>query len=193
MKLHYSPRPLLGGFSALLIAALLSVCAQAQTSQTPRAPATVTLKDWSAEMPEDAHDYKCATDQALVGRWHWGAEDKDSKYRCGSIFQFKDIPITDVREFIRVKESDGIWVVCPENEVMVGRGHLGDENGDTWYYCGKIHDYWDNPMNVVPGTWQRIDDEEETNFQCASNQVLVGRYHRGDETKQTQYLCATLY
>ncbi|MEE1920596.1 hypothetical protein V0R50_09095 [Pseudomonas sp. 148P] len=195
MNLHFSNHSLFGGLSALLIASLLSACAQPPESREPRAPATVTRLPWSAEVDEAAHDFTCKNDEVLIGRHHWDAEDFPTKYRCGKVFQYQDIKITEIHQSTKIPEHHGRRFVCPDDEVMVGRGHSKDENGYTWYYCGKPIDYWGNQMSVVHNVkWIRVEDEEyHGEVECADNQVMTGRWHEGDETKPTEYLCSTLY
>ncbi|MDR0281735.1 MAG: hypothetical protein LBJ37_28095 [Paucimonas sp.] len=196
MKLLHTLHPPLAGLSALLVAALLSACAQAPASREPRAPATVTKLNWSAYIKENDHDFTCGTNEVMIGRHHWDAEDKPTRYRCATVFQFKDITISDVHKSDNIKESSGKRFVCPPNEIMVGRGHDDDEHGPTWYYCGKPgNDYWGNPLSVVPWTtWIRVDDEEKHGeVECPTDSVMVGRWHIDDETGPTEYLCARVY
>lgn len=110
---------------------------------------------------------------------------------------------------------------CPVDEVMVGRGHAysdeskyptddtgqdrGDENGRTDYRCAKLYDGTvseSNRISVLPGEWFGGRTEDASNahghqphggvFTCPTNEVLVGRAHRGDETNLTRYQCAKL-
>ncbi|HUR03329.1 MAG TPA: hypothetical protein VM347_12365 [Nonomuraea sp.] len=39
-----------------------------------------------------------------------------------------------------VRESAGDPVTCPANEILLGRAHSGDENGQTQYQYARISD-----------------------------------------------------
>lgn len=86
---------------------------------------------------------------------------------------------------------------CPSNQVMVGRYHQGDENGDTKYQCAKVKM---NSTNLTLGgaSWSAPMQEsgKKTNghsqYTCPNNQIMVGRYHEGDENGETKYQCAPI-
>ncbi|MGV9383407.1 hypothetical protein ACWDRB_46860 [Nonomuraea sp. NPDC003707] len=90
-----------------------------------------------------------------------------------------------------VKESSGIPVTCPTNQVLLGREHFGDENGNTTYYCGLI---LIDGQQVRVGTPSWSDSQRESNsfFAAPTNEALVGRQHSGDENGPTRYATASL-
>ncbi|MFE9123641.1 hypothetical protein [Streptomyces sp. NPDC007172] len=92
-----------------------------------------------------------------------------------------------------IKESGGTRYVAPEGRVLVGRSHRGDETGTTRSYHAQVLDKWGQPLTVVHGTWSNSQKESSSSFEAPANQVLVGRWHTGDENGTTEYLTATLY
>ncbi|RSN11519.1 hypothetical protein DMB42_13090 [Nonomuraea sp. WAC 01424] len=70
---------------------------------------------------------------------------------------------------------------------MIGRGHRGDENGDTTFTCGRI--YIDNVQVTVVklDIWGTVTDENRHEYQTPANQVITGIRHDGDENGWTQY------
>ncbi|MFE1553185.1 hypothetical protein [Streptomyces sp. NPDC058718] len=90
-----------------------------------------------------------------------------------------------------VRESAGTPVECPESQVLIGRSHSGDENGNTTYYCGFI--LIDGELVQVSGTtWSSSQRESASYFSAPPGTVLVGRQHSGDENGQTRYATASL-
>jgi len=89
-----------------------------------------------------------------------------------------------------VREPDShFW--CPEDEVMIGRAHSGDENGYTTYFCGQI--YIDNERVVVVQPPYKDDEwEDYTYFVTPDDFALVRRDHYGDEKGFTFYYCSRL-
>ncbi|WP_181874199.1 hypothetical protein [Marinitenerispora sediminis] len=90
-----------------------------------------------------------------------------------------------------VRESAGVPVVCPTNQVLLGRAHSGDENGSTTYYCGLIL-IDGQQVQVSAPIWSGSQRESDSFFAAPVNQVLVGRQHSGDENGQTRYLYARI-
>lgn len=90
-----------------------------------------------------------------------------------------------------VKESAGVPVVCPSNQVLLGRAHSGDENGNTTYYCGLI--LIDGQMvQVSAPNWSSSQKESDSFFAAPGDMALVGRQHTGDENGSTRYATASL-
>ncbi|MFF2192989.1 hypothetical protein [Streptomyces sp. NPDC058157] len=90
-----------------------------------------------------------------------------------------------------VKESAGTPVECPEYQVMLGRSHSGDENGNTTYYCGFIL-VNNEIVNVEGSTWTGSQRESDSLFTAPSDQAMVGRVHSGDENGQTRHANAAM-
>lgn len=186
----------------LFYAAVMSTFVLAQTmtgcqgpikpAEKQRAPATITPWSWSNEFKESDHLFDCA-DGVMIGIQHAGDENGPTRYRCGKVHQFVDLPPTERAWSGDVKESDHAYD-CPPNMVMTARKHYGDENDGTWYECAILKDDWGNDIQVIPN--ERVDagDYEGSNFECPANQVLTHRGHKGDtESGNVYYRCATLW
>ncbi|MEU4226252.1 hypothetical protein AB0F17_18290 [Nonomuraea sp. NPDC026600] len=90
-----------------------------------------------------------------------------------------------------VKESAGIPVTCPTNQILLGRAHNGDENGNTTYYCGLI--LIDGQLvQVSAPNWSDSQRESNSFFSAPPNEALIGRQHSGDENGSTRYATASL-
>ena len=158
----------------------------------PRAAATITPWPWSNNFPENDHRFDCA-DGVMIGRAHDKDEKGDTRYRCGEVHQFDKLVPADRTWSGSMEESDHSYE-CPQNQVMTGRYHYGDENGSTQYQCAVVRDAWANVMNIVPGEWIFWGVEPATRFQCEDNEVMVARRHKGDETHGlTYYKCAVMW
>ncbi|SEC27772.1 hypothetical protein SAMN05428945_2482 [Streptomyces sp. 2224.1] len=91
-----------------------------------------------------------------------------------------------------VRESAGTPVECPAYQVLIGRAHSGDENGNTTYYCGFILIH-DELVQVSGPTWSSSQRESGSFFSAPPpNKALSGRQHSGDENGQTRYATASL-
>ncbi len=91
----------------------------------------------------------------------------------------------------KIKESNSEYV-CPDNMVMVGRMHKGDENGDTTYRSA--------PLMVDPNTgesreifvvdqtdWIDADPQSKLDYIAPDGWVITGRKHKGDENGETYF------
>ncbi|MFD0887049.1 hypothetical protein ACFQ08_21085, partial [Streptosporangium algeriense] len=92
-----------------------------------------------------------------------------------------------------VKESAGVWFTCPENEVLTGRSHSGDENGYTTYYCSSISINDQPVQHVVKGLWSAGLKESRSAYVAPGDQAIIGRWHSGDENGTTKYLAAMFF
>ncbi|GLK11211.1 hypothetical protein GCM10017600_46170 [Streptosporangium carneum] len=90
-----------------------------------------------------------------------------------------------------VKESAGVSFRCPVNQVLTGRAHSGDENGNTTYYCSSIS-INDQPVTVGISSWSPPQKESTSRFAAPIGEVLTGRRHQGDENGPTEYRHAPL-
>ncbi len=92
-----------------------------------------------------------------------------------------------------VKESAGVWFTCPDNEVLTGRKHVGDENGSTTYYCSAVYINGQQVQHTVLSTWSANLKESRSTFLAPVDQAIVGRWHGGDENGYTRYLTGAMY
>ncbi len=90
-----------------------------------------------------------------------------------------------------VKESDHRFT-CPDDEVLVGRAHDGDENGKTFYKCATATQNG-APIKFIDTTSYGPYKESEKDghlYTCPKNTAMVGRSHYSDENGNTWYRCA---
>jgi len=110
-------------------------------------------------------------------------------------FYCKIVPKT--KTVSAAQKEKGSYFLCPQETVMTGRYHSGDENGQTNYEYASLKAV-DEDGNTVAGTitveditWSSAFKESSgKNFQAGANRVIVGRQHSGDENGKTQYATA---
>jgi len=154
--------------------------------------ATDRDRSWSTAYTENSHDFSCPPNTIMTGRKHTGDENGPTRYECANAIQSGAIVvIQDKVKSSGIKESAGIYFVCPNNKIMTGRSHTGDENGRTTYECATATHAGRNLM-VTPTQWAQSSNEHMGEFYCPADQFLIGRWHQGDEEGHTMYRCATL-
>lgn len=103
----------------------------------------ITIEDikWDTKFSEYfGMGYDAPVNRVIVGRKHLGDEKEETQYATG-IVKFngytttvKDYVVSETR-----KESGGWnWFRTSSNQVITGRHHFGDENGNTYYSMGTI-------------------------------------------------------
>lgn len=101
-------------------------------------------------------------------------------------------PVRRMRsETIKEKNS---YFLCPNDTVLTGRCHSGDENGKTWYEYSALAAFDENG-NSVQGDikiediqWSSwIKESSGNGFDADNNRIIVGREHKGDENGNTRY------
>ncbi|UFH48285.1 hypothetical protein [Pseudomonas sp. KNUC1026] len=83
--------------------------------------------------------FDCPQDTVMVGRAHTGdTESGKTTYRCATVTYQKRPTIVELSgNWQKVSERKHDFS-CPAGEALVGRRHKGDENGDTYYRCGRL-------------------------------------------------------
>lgn len=140
-------------------------------------------------------EFTCGTDQIIIYRAHRGDETKPrTDYICATFkhgsteLNVKNDAWTDW-----FPENKGEWFTCPQDTVMTGREHKGDETGDTRYRCGQLMK-GTQQMSIHKSTeWSDALDEHNHGFLCKIGTFMVGRWHEGDEKDDTRYRCATAW
>lgn len=138
--------------------------------------------------------FECPEDMVMTGRMHDGDENGTTYYQF-SYLTYNGEPLTtaDAQWTSWKKESDGDRIETPENTVLTGREHKGDENGDTRYQYSKVM-LGDTRMIVTNRRWSdKIKESSGTWFSCQGNAVLTGRKHKGDENGDTEYQAADVF
>lgn len=161
-------------------------CATASINGTRLA---INTNGWSNNYKESSHEYVCASDQVMIGRVHSGDENGATKYRCATIAWGRSPGIEAAKiSSNTIRESSSSYT-CPDNTVMVGRHHIGDENGNTWYQCADLT-INNDLAKVTERFWSDWIKESRSSYACPFNQIMVGREHSGDENGKTRYQCA---
>lgn len=165
------------------------------------------MQESGKDNPNGCSEFLCPKNTVMTGRWHEGDENGKTQYEYaelelvdenGKKVTELDLEIT-VGEPVwqdPIKESSGKASQSTDNQIIVGRRHYGDENGDTEYATATVtlkrgsnnptvtlvDCYWCNPKKESDGEWFR------TNAGC----VMVRRKHTGDENGDTQYMSGRL-
>lgn len=124
----------------------------------------------------------------------------ESKVALSQIISAGEIMLVPDKRYISnpIKESDGLSFIAPENMVMVGRRHSGDENGLTTYLYASLKaiDYRGSTVSgeikLIDAHWVDAGEESGSVFKAPDGYVIVGRKHSGDENKKTSYMVAKI-
>ena len=136
----------------------------------------------------------CESNKVMIARKHDHDETGDTQHKCASVKQTDTVlTVGSISTHDISKESIRYKFECPDNKVLVGRGHAGDENGSTKYYCAPLKDAWGEPLQVGNRVWSADIKESDSNYNCPTGNVMTGRGHNGDENGTTWYQCSELY
>ncbi|TLP61077.1 MULTISPECIES: hypothetical protein [Pseudomonas] len=181
----------------------------------------VVNSDWHEAVKESQSvDWTCPADSMISARKHEGDENGNTAYKCASLpgvkvlhaqwsAKFPECGINLKADYDEDKHSyktcaekkydnanaQFLYFSCPADQVMTGRSHEGDENGDTRYQCAELYQGANeakNRVTVWPASWSAPIKESNSEHACPAGQVMVGRAHKGDENNDTRYLCAKL-
>jgi hypothetical protein len=102
-------------------------------------PFTLTQRQEHIIEKEADSYYLCPPTKVLTGRKHFDDENGPTTYRCATVIDSQGHTVNQIRgEWSEpVRESMSL-TECATNEVMVGRQHEHDENGDTRIRCAKL-------------------------------------------------------
>jgi len=103
------------------------------------------------------------------------------------------VAVDEYEQSGKIREPDSEFI-CPENHVLVGRWHEGDETGKTRYRYARLKLYdpfgGDTPdvtITVEGRHWSGDERESRSNFLAPNNRVITGRAHDKDENGDTRY------
>ncbi len=174
-------------------------------SSTEPAPEGIIIvpnvRTGSAYMQESGSSFMCPSGTIMTGRSHTGDENGNTQYEYSTLKAINSkgeivigsITIEDIKWDTEFEESSGMGYDAPVNRVIVGRQHLGDENGKTKYATAiikfnghptEIKDYAASETRKESGGWNW--------FKTSEKQVLTGRHHFGDENGNTYYCIGTI-
>ena len=101
-------------------------------------PVTTGEQFESGNIEENWHIFECPTNMAMNGREHDDDENGDTRYYCVKLTgALGELQLTPGAWSAGVPENKNTFE-CPANQVLVGRRHDSDENGDTFYKCASI-------------------------------------------------------
>lgn len=187
------------GVTVYEYASLRAVNAQGQAVS-----GTITVEDvrWEASFKESSGaGFDAASNRVIVGRQHYGDENGSTAYATAIVkFNGQNTQVTNYGLSANIKESATVWYRTGSNQVVVGRHHNGDENGNTYYIAATVIINIAPPTPAPPGTIIVPDvrsisvgyKESSSYFVCLPNTVMTGRSHTGDENGTTYYEYATL-
>ncbi|MFK3726279.1 hypothetical protein ACI2KE_20945 [Pseudomonas monteilii] len=173
-------------------------CIEVATSpgiDTPPLAATALHNFSEHALEEYDSEFNCPAGKAIVMRNHKGDERDDTTYGCAELRQNgKTATFGNVTTSEAIKESGGHYFTCPPNQVMTGRDHDGDENGDTRYRCASpiVNGH---ALTVKPDPyWSFAEKEHESTFDCRPGKLMAGRWHdEDDERGYSRVRCATVH
>jgi len=145
----------------------------------------------SEKIKESESNFTCPENTVMIGRIHHGDENAATQYVYG-LLTLNDVVCTvfNVKESEWIKESQSVFI-CPENTVIIGREHTGDENGNTRYKYANVRL---RIFTLVRANEQWSDwvKESDSDYISPPNTVMIGREHRGDENAKTRYRYANI-
>ncbi len=147
---------------------------------------------------EKNSQFTCPTNTVMTGRYHKGDENAATSYQYATLKAVDStgnpvagtITVENIQWESYVKESSGIGYVSSNNRVVVGRQHLGDENGNTRYATGIIKFNGVETMLEESVESSAIKESSGIWFTTDNQKVLIGRRHNGDENGNTWYTSA---
>ncbi|MBG0815558.1 hypothetical protein [Planomonospora sp. ID82291] len=169
---------------AALSATAMTVPASAATIKMERIYSETVSEWWGVQ-------FTCPPNQVLTGRSHYGDENAKTTYHCSRILIDGEQVQVHAGDWTPAQRESRADYSAPDHQVVVGRWHEGDENGDTRYRTGAM--YWrGQQVRLIDGDTSREYKESSHTWQAAPGKVMTGRVHYGDENGKTWYRFATV-
>lgn len=178
-------------------------CATASYDGMPVALGQTQWSDWLQESGKNTggqSQYVCPPSWLMTGREHKGDENGNTRYQCARVALSSALLVLQAQNWSGPIQESGknsggtSSFSCPAQQVMVGRRHQGDENGNTWYLCAVVS--WSQSPLVSGAPLQSAWIQESgknsggtSSFVCPAGWVMTGRAHQGDENGNTMYWC----
>jgi hypothetical protein len=95
---------------------------------------------WSESIRESNSLYNCPGHQLMAGRKHTGDENGFIRYYCCNLHNpaGQVLPVDSQCEWVGPQQQSASDLSCKANQVMRGRQHSGDENGNTSIFCCNV-------------------------------------------------------
>lgn len=151
--------------------------------------------EWSEGQAEDGSDYTCPSHSFVVGRKHYGDKDGMTQYLCATASGASAYRLKDQEEFTVNERGDQF--TCPKHKIMTGRKYEWIDTGPVYKYlstyrCATLTHDNDKIVNQIRGSWTKQVEETNSTTVCEPNEVMVGRWHTGDDKGHTRIRCARL-
>ncbi|MER6003119.1 hypothetical protein ABT120_31415 [Nonomuraea angiospora] len=176
--------------SVVAVAAALS----AATMATPASAAvTIEMERIYSETVWEwvGVQFSCPPNQVLTGRSHYGDESARTTYYCSRILINGEQVQVHAGDWTSPQRESRSDYSAPDNQVVVGRWHQDDENGDTRYRSAAL--YWQGQqVRLRDGDITGEYTESSHSWQARYGKVMTGRVHYGDENGKTWYRYSTV-
>ncbi|SEH01332.1 hypothetical protein SAMN05444920_12036 [Nonomuraea solani] len=135
--------------------------------------------------------FTCPPNQVLTGRSHYGDERAKTTYHCSRILINDEQVQVHSGDWTSPQRESRSDYSAPDHQVIVGRWHQDDENGDTRYRTGAL--YWQGRQVLLANGDTTGEYKESSHSWLAGyGKVMTGRTHHGDENGKTWYRFATV-
>lgn len=182
--------------NATIVAAAGILAATLGTGVATAAPAGTTstiriIETNPSTVKESNSTFQCPANNVLVGREHHGDENGNTTYYCARILIDGYLVTINAGPWTDPKKESSSSFTAPVDEVVIGRSHAGDENGNTQYRTAYLT--WQGKELSLLNT-HTVGPYQESNSlsKAGAGELLVGRSHSGDENGSTYYQYATL-
>ncbi|GAA0855744.1 hypothetical protein ACFQVD_15365 [Streptosporangium amethystogenes subsp. fukuiense] len=174
-----------------MAAAALATLASAPASAAA-APTIEIIPGASATLKESNSVYTCPAGEVLTGRSHRGDENGWTTYQCSRIrIDGELVSVQHNASWGPNQWENDSYFVTSGDQAFVGRRHFGDENGLTAYLSATL--YWrGSQVRLTSRNWTQEVREDNHSSQAGIDQVMTGRWHRGDENGFTSYEYGTV-
>ncbi|MER5647652.1 hypothetical protein [Streptosporangium sp. NPDC002524] len=179
------------GKALSVVAAATALVATATVS--PASAATIKMERIYTETVSESMgiQFTCPPNQVLTGRSHYGDENKPTTYHCSRILINGEQVQVHAGDWTSPQRESRSDYSAPDNQVVVGRWHHDDENGDTRYRSAAL--YWQGrQVWLTDGNTSGEYKESGHSWLAAPGKVMTGRVHHGDENGKTWYRFATV-
>ncbi|WP_329181645.1 hypothetical protein [Streptomyces sp. NBC_01477] len=146
-------------------------------------PQTITESNGTA--------FQCPTNYVMIGRAHSGDENGGTTYYCARILIDGYQVTVNPEPWTNGQKESTSSFTAPEDEVIIGRQHSGDENGNTSYRTAYLT-YQGRELTLQNQHTVGPYRESSSSSTAAAGELMVGRSHSGDENGNTYYQYAAL-
>ncbi|MEU8269728.1 hypothetical protein AB0B89_21540 [Sphaerisporangium sp. NPDC049002] len=135
--------------------------------------------------------FTCTAGEVMVDRAHMGDENGWTTYGCAQVLVNGEPASVQTGNWTLAGKESNSYFAGPLNHVLLGRKHLGDENGLTSYLTGTLH-WRGTQVRLTPRFWTAFAKERSHSAHGYAPQVMTGRQHKGDENGDTRYEYSTV-